>query len=94
LAEIELESLPEPLGGLYVFQYKNWFGILDVQYGYTDAGKISAWLIDFSACGYRIRLAIERGNIRATVGWMDDLKRTMLLIHSVINNTTVLLILL
>jgi hypothetical protein len=54
-------NLPEPLGGLYIFQYKNWFGILDVQYGYTDAVKISAWLIELEL--QRLRMS----GVRRTV---------------------------
>jgi hypothetical protein len=58
-----------------------------VQYAYTDAVRISAWLIDFGACGCRV-CGVQY------VWVVMKLKRTMLLIHSVINNTTVLLILL
>jgi len=91
-------NLPKLLGGLYIFQYKWWVRNIrwDVQYGYTDAVKISAWLIElhcFSACGCRVCGAQYCTSRRDGLVMKLKLKRTMLFIHSVINNTTVLLIL-
>jgi uncharacterized protein YqkB len=57
-----------------------------MQYGYTDAVKISAWLIDFSACGCQV-YGVQY------VWVVMKLKRAMLLIHSVINNTVLLILL-